>query len=158
MADPRRSRPRFAPGYGIAAVPDGMLGWDWATERLASARNYWIATTSPGNAPHAAPVWGLWIDDAVVFSTSRESRKGRNLVRDPRVVIHLESGDEVVIVQGEVEETTLDDRLADAYEAKYGYRPGPGSSDGLWLRLRPRVALAWMESDYPSTATRFAFD
>ncbi len=125
--------------------------------RIAAARNYWIVTTKPNAAPHAAPVWGLWADDAVVFSTSRESRKGRNLLRDPRVVIHLESGDEVVIVEGEVEGTSLDDALADAYEAKYAHRPGsePG---GVWLRLRPRFAYAWLESDYPRTATRFSFD
>jgi hypothetical protein len=87
-----------------------------------------------------------------------ESRKGRNLARDPRVVVHLESGDEVVVLEGRVEEIALDERLADAYEAKYDYRPSPGHPEGLWYRLRPRVAYAWLEADYPRTATRFAFD
>jgi nitroimidazol reductase NimA-like FMN-containing flavoprotein (pyridoxamine 5'-phosphate oxidase superfamily) len=78
------------------------LPWGWAEERLASSRNYWIATARAGGSPHAMPVWGVWIDDAVVFGTSARSRKGRNLTRDPRVVVHLESGDEVVVLEGEV--------------------------------------------------------
>ena len=86
------------------------------------------------------------------------SRKGRNLARDPRVVVHLESGDEVVIVEGEVERVRLEPGAADAYEAKYAFRPDPESPEGLWYAVRPTVAYAWLESDYPRTATRFAFD
>ncbi len=154
--EPRLSRPRFPPGYGISETPDGMLSWTWAEERLASSRGYWVVSTGSGGAPHAAPVWGLWADGAVVFSTSPESRKGRNLERDPRAVIHLESTDEVVILEGEVVRITLDDALADAYEAKYAFRPEPGA-DGLWYRLVPRRGYAWLEEGYPRTATRFDF-
>jgi pyridoxine/pyridoxamine 5'-phosphate oxidase len=133
-----------------------MLDWEWASEQLASARNYWIVTSRTDGMPHAAPVWGLWLDSAVVFSTSRDSRKGLNLTQDPRAVVHLESGDDVVILEGEVEEIALDERLADEYEEKYAYRPG-SEEGGFWLRLRPRVGYAWQESNYPRAATRFEF-
>jgi PPOX class probable F420-dependent enzyme len=158
QAEPRAHRPRFPEGYGISADPDGLLPWSWATERLAGSRNYWIGTTRPDGSPHAAPVWGLWDDDRLVFSTSLRSRKGRNLSRDPRLVAHVESGDEVVILEGEVETVSLDERLADAYEAKYSYRPavGGGGSDG-WFGLSPRLAHAWLEREYPRTATRYDF-
>jgi hypothetical protein len=64
-----------------------------------------------------------------------------------------------VILEGEAEEAPLDERTADAYEAKYGYRPTPPGSEGeSWYRLRPRLAYAWLEREYPQTATRFAFD
>ena len=43
--EPRRSRPAFEPGYGISQDEEGMLEWNWAEERLASSRNYWIVTT-----------------------------------------------------------------------------------------------------------------
>jgi len=152
---PRRSRPRFPSSYGISADAEGLLEWAWADERLAASRNYWIASTRSDGSPHAAPVWGLWIDGAVVFSTSPESRKGRNLVRDPRVAVHLESGDEVVLLEGEVERIELDERYAEAYERKYGFRPEPGP--GLWFKVCPRRAYAWSEADYPGTATRFDF-
>jgi len=156
--DPTADRPRFAPGYGIPMDTEGMLGWDWATARLAESRNYWIVTSGADGDPHSMPVWGVWHDDGVAFSTSPKSRKGRNLARDPRVVVHLESGDEVVILEGDAERVVLDDVIADAYGAKYDYRPDVADAEGLWYTLRPRIAYAWLERDYPKTATRFTFE
>jgi PPOX class probable F420-dependent enzyme len=153
---PVASRPSFHPGYGISAGEEGMLDWDWAEERLVAARNYWIATTRADGRPHVAPVWGIWLDGALLFGTNPESVKGRNIARDPRVVAHLESGDEVVILEGAI--TMLDDRerldeLERAYSAKYEFDAKfPGA-----FELRPDYALAWTESDYPRTATRFDF-
>jgi pyridoxine/pyridoxamine 5'-phosphate oxidase len=100
------------------------------------------------------PVWGVWHDDAVLFGTSPSSVKARNLESDPRLVVHLESGDEVVILEGRAERVTADESVADAYEAKYEHRP---NVEGLWL-VRPTRAFAWTESDYPNTATRFEWD
>ena len=131
-----------------------MLPWSWATERLVANRNFWVGTTRPDGSPHAAPVWAVWLDDGLWFGTSPQSRKGRNLARDPRVVVHVESGDEVVVLEGSVEVTALPDRAADAYGAKYDHRPRPGDP---WFRLRPGIAYAWLEHEYPRTATRFAF-
>jgi pyridoxamine 5'-phosphate oxidase-like protein len=150
----KRTRPDFGPDYGISEAEEGMLPWSWSEERLAASRNYWIVTSGEDGEPSAAPVWGVWAEGAVYFGTNPRSRKGRNLARDPRVVIHLESGDEVVILHGEAEISDVEDSILDAYEAKYGYRP-PGKS---LFRLRPRRALAWMEADFPNTATRFDFD
>jgi hypothetical protein len=101
-------------------------------------------------------VWGLWFEDAIVFSSNPQSRKARNLVRDPRVVIHLESGDEVVILEGEVEPAESTEEIAAAYESKYDWKPDVGEREG-WYRLRPRTAYAWTEKRYPKTATRFDF-
>ena len=151
---PRRSRPAFEAGYGISQDEEGMLDWSWAEERLASARNYWIVTTGESGAPAAAPVWGVWFEGALFFGTNPSSQKGRNLTRDPRVVIHLESGDEVVILRGEIAREDLPADAVDAYETKYAYRPTV--TEG-WFVLRPRSAVAWVELDYPKTATRFDF-
>jgi general stress protein 26 len=149
----RRRRPNFEPGYGISTEEEGMLDWAWAEERLAASRNYWIVTADADGEPAAAPVWGVWADGAVYFGTSPGSRKGRNLARDPRVVVHLESGDEVVILHGEAEIVEVDESVLDAYDAKYGYRP---PSAQLYC-LQPKWALAWLEKDFPNTATRFDF-
>jgi pyridoxine/pyridoxamine 5'-phosphate oxidase len=159
VSAPRRSRPGFGPSYGISEEEEGMLEWGWADSRLSGARNYWIASTSPDGRPSVSPVWGVWFDGAVYFGTNARSMKATNLDRDPRVVIHLESGDEVVILHGKVERLALTDVVADAYGAKYDYRPNPDetSAEG-WYRLRPRRALAWLERDFPKTATRFDFD
>jgi PPOX class probable F420-dependent enzyme len=150
----KRRRPEFEPGYGISADEEGMLDWSWADERLAASRNYWIVTAGADGEPAAAPVWGVWANGAVYFGTSPNSLKGRNLARDPRVVVHLESGDEVVILHGEAQIVEVDDSVLDAYEAKYAYRP---QSKRLYS-VRPERALAWIEAEYPKTATRFDFD
>ncbi|HEU0304716.1 MAG TPA: pyridoxamine 5'-phosphate oxidase family protein [Gaiellaceae bacterium] len=154
--EPRAHRPAgFPPGYKVPESESGMKPWRWATDRLEAARNYWLATTRPSGAPHAMPVWGLWLDGTVVFSTAPDSVKARNLDRDARAVIHVALGDDVVILEGEVERIELDAATADLYAAKYDYRPEPpGSADEGWYRFRPRAAYAWAD-DFPRSVTRF---
>ncbi|MBI3978232.1 MAG: pyridoxamine 5'-phosphate oxidase family protein [Chloroflexi bacterium] len=149
------------PSYGIdRTATGGMIPWGAVADRLASARNYWIGTTCPDGRPHAAPVWAVWLDDALSFATDLSSRKGRNLAARPEVVVHLESGDDVVILEGAVEavrEPSELARFADAYEAKYAFRPHVDVPAPGVFRLRPRVAYAWLERDFPATATRWRF-
>lgn len=153
--EPAALRPRFPRGYGIPESADGILSWGWAEARLQASRNYWVSSTKPDGAPHAMPV-SLDRRRRRVQHVA-DSRKGRNLARDPRAVLHAESGDEVVILEVEVEEIRLDRRIADLYAAKYDYRPEPGSPDEAWYRLRPRTAYAWAD-DFPRSVTRFVFD
>jgi hypothetical protein len=107
------------------------------------------------------PVWGLWFEDALYFSTGRTSQKGRNIAANPEVVIHLESGDDAVILEGAVSEVTDKEvliRFADAYERKYDFRPDlDDTSDGAYYVLHPRKAFAWREKDFPESATRWRF-
>ena len=161
---PEPERPDM-PGYGIAEGAEGLLQWGEVTEQLERSRNYWVCTTRPDGRPHAAPVWGLWLDDAFYFSTGRDSVKGRNLAHNPAVAVHLESGDDAVMLEGRVERVADPATLArfdQAYGAKYGIYPikdAPNPDDpGLFYALRPTVAFAWRERDFPQTATRFRFD
>src|SRR4051794_40830493 len=100
LGAPLPERPGMPEGYGISRESDGLLPWSWAEERLEASHNYWIVTASPDGRPHAMPVWGVWTGGALYFATSRASRKGRNLAANPRLVVHLESGDEAVILEG----------------------------------------------------------
>jgi PPOX class probable F420-dependent enzyme len=153
---PRAEATRMPAGYGVPTDGSGaeVLPWSWAEEQLTQARNYWICTTHADGRPHAAPVWGVWLDGAVWFGTSPASAKGRNMARDPRVVIHLERGDDVVILEGEVEfpVDAAPAAVAQAYEAKYGHQVE------RLFSLRPRVAQTWTERDFPRNATRWVFD
>jgi pyridoxine/pyridoxamine 5'-phosphate oxidase len=152
----------MAPGYGINPLDTaGMMVWDEVRDRLAKGRNYWVATTYPDGRPHVMPVWGLWLDETFYFATDTASRKGRNLAANPNVVVHLESGDNVVILEGRVEEvmeSALLVRFSDAYEVKYQFRPDVNNAASKVYRLRPKVAFAWQEKDFPTTATRWSFD
>lgn len=158
------SRPQMPAGYGMGAAqgaPGQRLTWQQACELLTAARNYWISSTRPDGRPHAMPVWGLWFDDAVYFSTGRGSRKARNIAANPEVVVHLESGDEAVIIEGravEVHDAGVLARVAGAYEAKYELRPDLDALDALFYAVRPRVAFAWLEKDFPESATRWRFE
>jgi pyridoxine/pyridoxamine 5'-phosphate oxidase len=159
--NPSLSRP-WMPNYGLPATqPDpDTANWDQAREQLTAARNYWLTTANPAGRPHAMPVWGLWLDEAVIFSTGRDSRKGRDLAANPEAVIHLESGDDAVILEGAVEEVTnpaLLARFAEAYEAKYQFSPDTTNPQDATYALRPRVAFTWRERDFVESAARWTF-
>jgi pyridoxamine 5'-phosphate oxidase-like protein len=149
-------RPQMPTGYGIASGSDGTMPWSWVVEQCVAARNYWVCTTRADGRPHAMPVWGLWFDDAIVFSTDPQSLKARNFLARPDVVVHLESGDDVVIVEGRVEPFDRGGmgRFCDAYEAKYAHRPSETETEGVYV-VRPVRVLAWREQDFPTSATRF---
>jgi hypothetical protein len=161
IRSPRPTRPRMPSSYRIDRGETGMIPWSTIDDRLATARNYWVVTSGPDRRPHATPVWGVWFDQTFYFSTDPASRKGRHLATNPEIVVHLESGDDVVILEGTVSGLTDPasfQRYADAYEAKYQFRPEASDSGSGVYALRPRVAYAWEEKDFPRTATRWVFD
>lgn len=162
MSDPTVSRPHM-PGYGIKSADKGagLLPWEWVSERMAASRSYWVSTTRPDGRPHATPVWGIWLDDIFYFGAGATSVKARNLAANPHVVVHLESGDDVVILEGRIQredDRALLSRVAVRYNSKYkmDILPEDGSGDPLFA-LRPAVVMAWLESDFPHTATRWRF-
>ncbi|MFW6075307.1 MAG: pyridoxamine 5'-phosphate oxidase family protein [Chloroflexota bacterium] len=160
---PRLSRPRMAAGYGIPTEPPdpARITWEDVTRKLEASRNYWICTTRPDGRPHSAPVWGVWVSDTFVFGTDPRSQKWRNLRRNPAVTVHLESGDDVVILEGVIEEVTDEDITRgadDAYDAKYGLRLLAETGDAPLLALQPDVAHTWLETDFLATAARWDFD
>jgi pyridoxine/pyridoxamine 5'-phosphate oxidase len=147
-------------GYGIATGDDGQLPWDWVVEQLTAARSYWIVSSRADGRPHAIPVWGLWLDAAVLFSTDPDSTKARNLAARPDLVVHLDSGDEVVVIEGRAERVAgadLPGGFVDAYDAKYGHRIDTSNPMFGFYRVRPQRVLAWRETDFPTSATRFSF-
>src|SRR5262250_729454 len=86
------------------------LPWSHARERLEGSRNYWICTTRPDGRPHSIPVWGFFLEGALYFGTARSTRKARNLAHNPAISVHLESGDDVVILEGIAQEVNISDK------------------------------------------------
>jgi hypothetical protein len=148
-------RPQMPAGYGVGDPQYGFepIQWTWVVERMTSARNYWIATTRADGSPHVSPVWGVWHDDTFHFFTDEDSLKARNIRCDLRAVVHLESGDEVVIMEGALESSVAAPDIISAYESKYGI--SLGDEPGGLYRLELSKVLAWLESDFPRTATRW---
>jgi len=100
----------------------------------------------------------VWLESAVWFCVGRTSVKARNIARNPAISAHLESGDQVVILEGRaVERREGLDSFLDAYEAKYALRPDLAALDAIVFALASETGLTWDERDYPRSAVRWVF-
>ena len=164
--DPIVERPNLPKGYGLPDSADGTLSWDEVETRLVASKSYWISTVRPDLRPHSVPRWGVWVDGRFWYDGSPETVHARNAEQNPWVTLTLESGSEVVIVEGESHATSaaadgFGQRLAVEFK-KYtddGYSPPADSwagRDGGGLRfITPHRVLAWF--DFPKDCTRFTF-
>jgi hypothetical protein len=149
----RLPEPQAAPPilFGETAA-SALLPWSWAVERLAGARNYWVATVRPNGRPHCRPLWGVWLEDGLWFYTGSLAIK--NLAANSEVSVNLEGGDEAVILEGVAEKVTAPvdlQRFVEAYNPKYSWTAYPADGEisdatgnvGPAYRVTPRVVFAW---------------
>jgi nitroimidazol reductase NimA-like FMN-containing flavoprotein (pyridoxamine 5'-phosphate oxidase superfamily) len=148
----------------IALMPE-HLAWTDVAAKLSPARNFWLGTVDADGGPHSVPVWAVVVADVVYFFGERRSKKFRNIAGNPKIVLHLESGDEVVIVRGtvvEIGEPAGCATVVDAFASKYT-EPG----DEQWLpavdptvdivaRLEPSSALLWSGDDFDASQRRWS--
>jgi nitroimidazol reductase NimA-like FMN-containing flavoprotein (pyridoxamine 5'-phosphate oxidase superfamily) len=155
---PRAERPDI-PDYGIQKSRKGLLPWSWAEQRLKKSHIYWLITTYPDGRPHAMPIWGIWVDSAFYFSTSRDSRKAHNLRKDPRCIVSNEHAHEAVIVHGRAEEVTDLARIRELGPPYYRkYKPWKlDPAMGAIFVVRPTLALGMCERRFATAATRWKF-
>ena len=154
------SRPKIPAEYGIPKNKKGLLPWTHVSERMSQAMHYWVCTVGSDGRPHATPVDGLWLDDTLYFGGSSQTKRNRNLLVNPAVSVHLDSSDDVVILQGEAQLHTPNHELAvqlsKASAEKYGYGPGPESYQQMGIYVfRPQIVFAWKQ--FPKDATRWQF-
>ena len=159
-AEPKASRPHM-PDYGLADAAEGLLPWSWAVERLKRTRNYWVISARPDGRPHTAAVWGVWIDDAFVFSTATGSRKARNLQQNASCAVCTERADESVTIEGTAALVRDAGTLAlfrRVYKEKYDW-PMDEVVEGVY-RVTPRVVFGFIEhaNQFSKTATRWTFE
>lgn len=165
MSEPRVGRPHTEPGYGIPRTLKGTLKWSWARERLEAAAVYWVASVRPNGRPHVTPIWGAWVDESFWMEGGERTRRFQNLKHNPAVVVSIERGDDVVIVEGDAERAfelhgALTRRLVagySKYRATHDYEADPANwaGGGIW-RVRPTKVFAW--SEFPRDATRWTFE
>jgi len=145
-------------------VPDDTVSWPEVAARLAAARSYWLCTTMPSGAPHAAPVWGVVTNHTLYLYSERRTVKARNLAADPRVVVHLESAEDVVIVRGTAEDLGTPAQVPEvimALSAKYTgeadrkYLPDADPDFDIVCAIRPQSAMMWRLADYEGSQRRW---
>jgi hypothetical protein len=155
----------YMPGYGVLPADQGtgLLPWAWAEERLKSSRNYWLVSTWPDGRPHAMPVWGMWHEDEFWFSSSKPSRKARNLAANPRCVVTTEDAENPVVVEGAARLITSADELGlmlALENAKYSTTYGIEMLDPVMnasFRVRPEWAFGIQAGDFTGSPTRWDF-
>ena len=163
MRKPRVTRPHFPQGY--VEHPKSLLPWSDVAQRLIGATHYWLCSVRPDGRPHVVPKWAVWVEDKIYFDGSPETRHALNIASNPQVSLHLESGSDVVILEGLAKAVQkpapeLAEKIARAYTAKYaslGYAPQPNQWDegGLYV-IDPSKVLAW--TNFTDDPTRFTFD
>jgi hypothetical protein len=118
----------------------------------------------PTGAPHATPVWGVVTGGTLHLYSERRTVKARNLAADPRVVVHLESGENVVIVTGTAEDLGTPAQVPDvvaALAAKYTgggdrqYLPDADPAFDVVYALRPQSAMIWHLADYEGSRSHW---
>jgi hypothetical protein len=109
------------------------------------------------------PVWGMWHQDSFWFSSSKGSRKSRNLNADPRCMVTTEDPVDPVIVEGGAElitEPGLLETMLAMENAKYGTSYGIEMLDpalnSSW-RIRPVWAFGLRGDDFTGSPTRWDF-
>jgi len=153
------------PGYGVlpADQGSGLLPWSEVERRLTVSHDYWVATVRPDGRPHVMPVWGVWLDGGVWFSSGGRSRKARNLDADDRCTVTTDDTQNPVVVDGVARRVTDRGGIAtfvDAINAKYG---GGVTMEFLdpavngTFSVRPTWVFALSHDDFSGSPTRWTF-
>ena len=168
MPAPSTDRPIMPDGYGIPETSEGLLTWEQVESKLLAATEFWMATVRSSGTPHVVPRWGAWLDGHFYYDGSPETLHARNIVKNPATVLHLESGTDVVILEGasrpsEPITIELGRRIAAEFKRKYGAK-GYAPEDDAWCGegagglcvFTPDKGLCW--TSFPTDATRFRFN
>ena len=135
---------------------------------LAEAQTITICSLDPRGFPHPMPMWfGIEDDGAVVMTTFTKSQKIKNIERDPRVSLLVESGTVYaelrgVVMYGEAELVREKEQVLDIL-ARIGTKNAGGAGNapdpealrkGLMatvpkrtgIRIRPERVVSWDHS------------
>ncbi|HEX4091991.1 MAG TPA: pyridoxamine 5'-phosphate oxidase family protein [Trebonia sp.] len=132
-------------------------------EFLAAERTCRVATTGKDGRPHVAPLWFVWDGASLWLSSLVRSQRWADLMRDPRVAIVIDAGEQYaelrgVELSGEVvgvgqAPRTADpgsdsdpelDRVERLFAEKYsGGVPVPPDGRHGWLRVTPEKLVSW---------------
>jgi PPOX class probable F420-dependent enzyme len=84
----------------------------------------WLATIDADGSPHVTGIGSHWHDGSFWFTTSLQSRKGKNLARDPRCTLSVATQEFDLTIEGEAELVTDPATVAELVEVY--------SADGGW--------------------------
>jgi PPOX class probable F420-dependent enzyme len=130
-------------------------------EFLRAEKTCRFASVDREGRPHNVPLWFVWDGKAIWLSSLVTSQRWRNLERDPRVSIVVDSGDTYgelrgvelsgsIEAVGEIPRTATEDPELATPERLIGekyekYLSGNHLPDGrhAWLRMTPEKIVSW---------------
>lgn len=130
--------------------------WRAMEARLGREMTLWIATVRYDGRPHLAPVWFIWLDDKIYFSTGAETQKFANMVHNQDVALALPDTSSVIIIEGEAHAAgrATVDKLADYFYHKYEWDfRYDEEADWRLVEVTPRKIMAWGDG-YEAEGTR----
>jgi general stress protein 26 len=149
----------------------GPTAWADAARVLEQAELYWLTTVRADGRPHVTPLIGVVEDGAVHFCTGLREQKARNLEHSAQVALTTGTNTWAegldVVVEGTAVRVSDNDalqRLADAYETKYGSAWhfdvgdgafGTGDDAAAVFRVEPDRVLAFAKQPHAQTTYRF---
>jgi PPOX class probable F420-dependent enzyme len=133
----------------------------------------WLATLDADGSPHVTGIGAMWDDGSFWFETGQQTRKGRNIARDPRCTLSLATEQFDLVVEGRAERVTDPDvvaHLAQLWGADWPCTvdesgieltapfsaPSAGPPPWAVYRIVARSATA-LATTGPGGATRFTF-
>jgi hypothetical protein len=102
--------------------------WTEAQEQLASASKYWLATINADAHPHVMPLFGVWFDGSLYFTSSDKALKAKNLAQNPHCVITVSVEHLDLIIEGDALKITDEahmQQIAALYASKYDWHITP---------------------------------
>jgi len=155
---PEASPARKVEGYRMPVTKESLVSWDFVSAQMSQSRHYWISTVFPDQRPHVVPVWGIWFENRFHFEGSLQTAWGKNILKNPRIAVHLSDADKVVIIEGTVhviQDDEIDGEtwsiLDSAFQKKYQVEKG-----SPYLYVQPKRVLAW-NGEGLTTMTRWVF-
>ena len=123
---------------------------------LSQTRICVLATTGPGDWPHAVPMWYRYRDGLITITTSRRSQKCRNVERTGKAMVVVDTREPpyyAVMVKGDAEigpglsreeeyeiaHRYLGDERVGAFMAQYE----GGGHDDATIVIRPRKVIEY---------------
>ncbi len=124
---------------------------------LEASKTIILVSQGPGGFPHPMPMWFAVDDDgSICMATYRSSQKIKNIQRDPRVSLLVESGDHYaelkgVVIYGRAEIIDDFDRVTDVLLAAAGAENNESTCKGVaktaakryLIRVKPERTVSW---------------
>jgi PPOX class probable F420-dependent enzyme len=122
---------------------------------LAEPRNAIVATLNPDGSAQLSPIWFVWEDGVVYFSTTKHRLKVKNLQRDPRISFVVDDPgppQRTVTFRGEVRSIeeglgTVTERIARKYSPDGNAYESIANTPGrVVVAFRPSRILTWRDA------------